>query len=225
MEFFKEKAIIAVDFSFNGEKIVNQNTPEKAIIAVDFSKYYFSILTDPEKPKWLTVGMPIRYAERGKDGIFLPEKTRRRKTIAKLFLRLMEEVFETQTISLLHSREIRINGKPIDGYMEIDGKPTVIEFSGCSYHGRDETDITEQTHNGTCHLPKNVIEASDPEHFKNCEICKNAESKDYNFAKPSLWRLRDGETSDSKHFFQGSNLSRNIRRNERKEQQPGKSWI
>ena len=198
--------------SFHGENKVSPLSSEKATIAADFSKYYFSILTDDsKKPNWLTVGIPVRYEERGKDGIFVPEKTRRRKTIANLFLRLMEEVFETQTVSLLQSREIQFDGKPVDGYIEVEGESIVIEFSGCAFHGRDETDVADNAvHNGICHLPKSVIRKNHPEHLGNCEVCKADESKGYCYAKPKLWRMRDGETSDSMHFFHKNRSYRQI---------------
>ena len=208
---FKENVRYGL-LSFNGENVVSPNAPHehKSVVAADFSKYYFSILTDPDNPKWLVTGIPVRYEERGNDGIFVPEKTRRRKTMANIFLRVMEEVFETSSISLLQSREVKFDGKPVDGYMEIDGVPIVTEFSGCAFHGYDETDTTNRVHNGICHLPKGVIRISHPGHLQTCDVCKVAESREYCFAKPSLWRMRDGENADSAHFFHKDRSYREI---------------
>ena len=205
--------------SFQGSDIVSPDGEFKAAISSDFSKYYFSILTSPNPDdfKWLTVGLPIKYEEQKRDGVFVAERTRRRKTMANLFLGLVEEVFQTPVISLMHSRELKFDGKPVDGYLELNGETWIIEYCGCSYHGMGEPewddDEATRTHNGICHLPKNVIRTKHPEHAQSCDVCKaDACNDEYTYAKPSLWHLKDGEHLGSTHFFRKESTYRGLYR-------------
>ena len=194
--------------SFQESGIVSQNASFKSVISSDYSKFYFSILTSPNPDdfKWLTVGLPIRYEEQKRDGVFVAERTRRRKTMANLFLRLVEEMFDTTVVSLINSREMKFDSKPVDGYFQLNGETWVTEYCGCGYHGVGESscddDEAVKTHNGVCHLPKSFIRTNYPGHSESCDVCKADECSDsYNFAKPSLWHLRDGEDLNSMHFF------------------------
>ena len=197
--------------SFDDSNVVSPDSEYKSVVSADFSKFYFSILVDPEA-RFLTVGLPVRYEERGGTGIFVPEKTRRRKTQANLFLRLVEEVFNTQTVCLLHSKEVQFDGKPVDGYCHIDGTAWIIEYHGCSVHGyqgnggngatgQQGNNEAADMHNGMCHLPKSVLRAKHASHLQSCDVCRADASREFNVAKPSLWHLHDNETPGSFHFF------------------------
>ena len=191
--------------AFGNSSVVAPDCDYTSVISADFQRFYFSIITNPRMK--LCVGIPVEYKENQKNGIFVPERTRRRKTLANVILKLIETVFGTSTVSLLHSRELSIDGKPVDGYFKIGGDAWVTEIEGCSHHGlKRATDTTPDPdqatvmHNQVCHLPKKVIEMDYPGHIQTCDVCVANCSREYSFVRPKLWRLRDHETVDSPHF-------------------------
>ena len=192
--------------SFGGSDVIAPQCGFKSAISSDFQRFYFNILSNPTAK--LCVGIPVEYREDKKNGIFVPERTRRRKTISNVVLELIETVFGTSTVSLLHSKELSFDGKPVDGYFTKDGNAYVVEIEGCGIHGlKSDTDTdpdpdeATKVHNGICHLPKKVVDAEYPGHSRTCDVCVADNSREYSFVRPRLWRFREGETVDSQHFY------------------------
>ena len=188
---------------FEGPSVISHETDFKSMVSVDFSRFYFNIISDKEAK--LCVGLPIHYKKNERDKVFVAERNRRRKTTANVVLRVIETVLDTPVVSMVNSREVRFEGRPVDGYFMVGGDAWIYEMQGCAVHGwksGDNSDECEKTaHTGLCHLPKDVIDAEYPGHAQSCEICLANNSKEYSYARPKLWRLRQHETVNSVHFF------------------------
>ena len=188
---------------FDGPGVIAPQSEFKSVVSADFSRYYFSILCDSERK--LHVGLPIHYKEYQRDGVFVAENNRRRKTVANVFLKVIEAVLDTTVVSMVNSREVNFDGKPVDGYFSLGGDTYICEVEGCAIHGlpsgdNDDEDSTS-VHSGVCHLPKKVIDAEYPGHIQSCDVCVANNSREYSYVRPKLWRLREKETVNSLHFY------------------------
>ena len=198
--------------SFDGPGVIAPQSEFKLVVSADFSRYYFSILCNSEEK--INVGLPIHYKENGRDGVFVADKNRRRKSAANVFLKVIEAVLGTPVVSMINSREVIFDGKPVDGYFSLGDDTYICEVEGCSMHGLpkdgngDEDDIS--VHNGVCHLPKRVIDAEYPGHMQSCDVCVANSSREYSYVRPRLWRLSDKETVDSLHFYDKERTYRQI---------------
>ena len=171
-------------------QLIHKDSQIKSILSCDFERFYFRILT-MRHPLWLCKGIGIPYTKNDSN-VFVPKRNRRRKSIANLFLILLEHVLQIETISLLNGREAKIGNFSVDAYFQYDGKTYVLEFNGCASH----------SHNLLCHFQSTHIDKIDPSHRLNCMVCKTNEHRNENFLRPTLWRLRGNETRNSPHFHQ-----------------------
>ena len=193
--------------SFEGPSVIAPEADFKSVVSADFSRFYFNIISDPEAK--LCVGLPISYKKNERDKVFVAERNRRRKTVANVFLKVIEVVLDTPVVSMVNSREVRFDGRPVDGYFSLRGGAYVVEVQGCAIHGLKSDDNSDDNmdeddksaHNGVCHLPKNVIDADYPGHAQSCDVCIASNSREYSYVRPKLWRLRQHETVNSVHFY------------------------
>ena len=188
---------------FEGPSVLTQETDFKSVASLDYSRFYFHILCNPEEK--ISVGLPIHYKQDERDKVFVAERNRRRKTVANVFLKVIEVVLDTTVVSMHNSHEVRFDGRPVDGYFSLGDDAFIVEIQGCAIHGLKSGDSDDDDdmsiHNGICHLPKNVIDAEHPGHMQSCDVCIANSSGEYSYVRPKLWRLRAHETVDSVHFY------------------------
>ena len=161
-----------------------QSSVAKSYIDFDFKKFYKSILAENQ----VFIGRAVHFE---KDGLlFKPKNRLDHITFSNILFATLENLVEARLHYKLYGNEFKAVNEQFSHNTDcvLVAKDTTIacEYFGCFFHF---------CQNLTCHM---AIQDQPKEHWRTCTICQNARAPGSKH-KPSLWRMKSGETVKSLH--------------------------
>ena len=171
--------------------VIHPKGPYKSAISIDITKHYLNCLGETSG----LLGHGLMYEKNPTKNYFSCQPSRNRATFANILLLTINGLVEQGNIfHSLFGSEIRAgHGFPVDGVLHLhSGEKWILSINGCLWHGHEKNDP-----NFICHMNYEAIPTS---HLETCPTCMaHCKKSEFDVMKPTLFRLKKGETEDSKH--------------------------